>query len=125
MRLAILLFFSLGCSIALGQTVVEKIDNEKLVELMKSPGVQLVDVRTPGEVQKGYIEGAIHIDYFDQNFEKLANKLDKNKPIIVYCAVGGRSAKSGERLVTMGFTKIYDLAGGITKWKQEGFPLIK
>lgn len=125
MRLIILLFFSLVYSISVAQTVVEKINNEQLVELMKTPDIQLLDVRTPGEVQKGYIEGAVHIDYFDQNFEKLTSRLDRNKPIIVYCAVGGRSAKSGERLVTIGFTKVYDLTGGITKWQQEGYPLVK
>lgn len=125
MRLIILLFIAMSCGMSDAQTVVEKIDSKKLVELMETPDIQLLDVRTLREVKEGYIEEAVHIDFFDQNFEKLANQLDKNKPLIVYCAAGGRSAKSGDKLAAMGFTKIYDLTGGINQWKQDGYPLVK
>lgn len=125
MRLIILLFITMSCGMSDAQTVVEKIDSKKLVELMETPDIQLLDVRTLREVKEGYIEEAVHIDFFDQNFEKLANQLNKNKPLIVYCAAGGRSAKSGDKLAAMGFTKIYDLTGGINQWKQDGYPLVK
>ena len=115
----------MSCGMSDAQTVVEKIDSKKLVELMETPDIQLLDVRTLREVKEGYIEEAVHIDFFDQNFEKLANQLNKNKPLIVYCAAGGRSAKSGDKLAAMGFTKIYDLTGGINQWKQDGYPLVK
>ncbi len=125
MRLLILLFISLGCGMSNVQTVVEKIDNDKLVELRKKPEVQLLDVRTNREVSNGFIEGSVHIDFFDDNFDALVSKLDKDKPIIVYCAAGGRSAKAGNKLKAAGFTKIYDLTGGFYKWKSEGFPVVK
>jgi len=104
------------------QAQVEKIGNEKLVELMKSPDMQLLDVRTPGEVAKGMIANARHINFFDDNFDTEAVKLDKDKPIIVYCAAGGRSAKSGAKLLKLGFKNVYDLTGGFSSWKSEGYP---
>lgn len=83
--------------------------------------VQLVDVRTPEEYQKGHIEHAININFFEKEsfFEKF-NKLDKNKKLYIYCASGNRSHKSSIKLEEMGFTKIYDLEGGITAWKAKG-----
>lgn len=125
MKFLIILFISLGCSMSAQQTEVDKIDNKTLIELRKNPDVQLLDVRTPKEVANGIIEGAIHIDFFDANFDIDVAKLDKKKPIIVYCAAGGRSAKSGKKLAALGFTRIYDLTGGYGTWESEGYPVTK
>ncbi len=125
MKLLLLLFISFGCGVTDAQTSVEKIDNKTLIDLRKDAEVQLLDVRTPGEVAKGFIEGAVHIDFFDSDFEFEVAKLDKSKPIIVYCAAGGRSAKSGKKLASLGFSKIYDLTGGFGTWKKEGYPVAK
>jgi len=45
--------------------------------------------------------------------------LDKNKPVYVYCAVGGRSATAAKILSDMGFTEVYDLEGGIINWEEK------
>ncbi|TAE59522.1 MAG: rhodanese-like domain-containing protein, partial [Bacteroidetes bacterium] len=52
-------------------------------------------------------------------------KLDKSQPVFVYCAVGGRSGRSAQTLQQLGFTQVYDLEGGITRWQQEGLPVEK
>lgn len=93
-------------------------------ELAKSD-VQLVDVRTPQEWSTGHIEGAMHIDWFSDDFKAEAAKLDKEKPVRLYCAAGGRSEEARELLRGMGFTDVRDLDGGMGAWKKAGAPVVK
>ena len=80
--------------------------------------IQLLDVRTPQEYQQGYIKGAVLINIFDPDFvTKVSTRFDKNKPLYIYCAVGGRSNKAAKKLISVGFESVYDLKGGFTKWK--------
>ncbi len=82
--------------------------------------VQIVDVRTPEEWQSGIIENATRINWFDKEFEQLVSEqLDKEKPVIVYCASGGRSTRAQKKFLQLGFKEVYDLQGGITLWKQK------
>ncbi|MBL0342638.1 MAG: rhodanese-like domain-containing protein [Bacteroidetes bacterium] len=86
--------------------------------LLKSKPGQLIDVRTAGEVSKGAIEGSTNIDLFDENFESKIDKLDKNKPVYVYCASGGRSGEAMEMMTKKGFKEVYNLDGGYSAWKK-------
>lgn len=88
--------------------------------LAKDKSVQLVDVRTPEEFASGHIEGAVLIDYYDTDFGERIGKLDKTKPVMVYCAAGGRSGSTAEQLNKMGFKKVYDLEGGMRAWRSAG-----
>ena len=106
------------------QQQVTKIDNDELIKLLENPEVQLVDVRTEREVNMGMIEGASHISYYGDDFETKIKQLDTSKPIVVYCAAGGRSAGAGRKLSSWGFTEIYDLTGGFGLWKKEGRPMV-
>ncbi len=115
----------LNCKQVEEDAIVELITVEEMGELLEMEKVQLIDVRTPGEYAQGYIEGAINIDYRDENFENLISKIDKTKPVIVYCARGGRSSKCSSYMKKAGFTKIYDLDGGITEWKFKKKKVIK
>ena len=85
--------------------------------------IQIVDVRTPGEVASGFIKKAILIDYSTKDFSQKINQLDKSKPIIVYCGAGGRSGKSAIQLKELGFKQIYDLTGGMNDWKAKQKPV--
>lgn len=80
----------------------------------------ILDVRTPGEVSQGMISGAQHIDFYADNFKDELKKLDKNKPVLVYCAAGGRSAQAQSMMKDMGFKEVYNLLGGYSAWKQAG-----
>lgn len=113
-----------GCGTSEAQRITV-VSNEQLVELLKNEEVQLVDVRTPEEISYGKIQNAKHIDYYDPQFVTKAGDLDKEKPVIVYCAAGSRSAQSAARLKELDFKKIYDLKGGFRAWKAEGYPVIK
>jgi len=83
----------------------------------------LLDVRTPGEYQEGHIKGSLNIDWNNSNFSDEVAKLDKNKPVFVYCKSGGRSGSAVQALKGMGFKEVYDLDGGIMQWKNAGMPL--
>lgn len=81
-------------------------------------GRQLIDVRTPEEYNEGHIEGAVNIDFYADDFEQqLQQKLDKGKPVLLYCRSGSRSAQSAEQMKALGFKEMYDLKGGFMAWK--------
>ncbi|APG59337.1 rhodanese-like domain-containing protein [Christiangramia salexigens] len=75
--------------------------------------VQLIDVRTSQEFNKGYINNATNLDIYQKKafLEGLEN-FDKEEPIYVYCQAGGRSRSAAQILKKIGFKKIYDLKGG-------------
>lgn len=82
--------------------------------------VILIDVRTPGEVNAGYIDGAdAFIDYNGASFQSEINKLDKEKTYVMYCRSGGRSGRAAEFMVKNGFKDVYNLEGGILAYKGE------
>ncbi len=86
-----------------------------LAERMRSvPELVLVDVRNPGEVELGSIEGARHISL--PSLLARADELDRNTPTVVFCAGGYRSAIASSLLRSRGFTDVSDLIGGYTAW---------
>lgn len=90
----------------------------------KDKTIQLIDVRTPAELATGIIKGSKNIDFSSPDFVTRMSALDKSKPVAVYCAVGGRSGKSALKLKELGFTQIYDLAGGMTAWHAQKMPVV-
>ncbi|MCB0564349.1 MAG: rhodanese-like domain-containing protein [Phaeodactylibacter sp.] len=79
---------------------------------------QLIDVRTPEEYSQGHIDGAVNINFYDDDFaQQLEQKLQKEKPVMLYCRSGSRSAQSAEQLKALGFKEVYDLEGGFMAWK--------
>ncbi|MGJ8732684.1 MAG: rhodanese-like domain-containing protein [Cellulophaga sp.] len=75
--------------------------------------VQLIDVRTPNEYKNGHIKNAINIDFFSRDFMSNFDNLNRDEAVYIYCRSGSRSRKSANKLASVGFTKIYDLKGGI------------
>ena len=102
-------------------THIEIISPEEMKQISKIDDVQLVDVRTPEEYKEEYIEGFQNIDYYSKSFDEDIEKLDKEKPVIVYCRTGRRSSDCAKDMEDKGFVKIYDLEGGITKRKYMGY----
>ena len=82
---------------------------------------QLIDVRTPEEISQGKIENATNYDINNPDFEKNIDKLDRSKPVYVYCASGKRSARASEILKQAGFPVVYDLRGGYNAWAEAGY----
>ena len=104
---------------------VQVLDVSKYEKKMAQPDVQLVDVRTPEEFAEGHLENAINIDITADDFDTKIAALDKEKPVMVYCKAGGRSAKASSRLNELGFKNISDLEGGIINWNSENKPIVK
>ncbi len=99
------------------QVTLEKVNTEELKVLMEDESIQIVDVRTPEETNEGYIEGAvIGMNFLSGEFEQNLQKLDSARPVVVYCARGGRSAKAAEILKEKGFKIVYDYTDGYTGW---------
>lgn len=114
MRYSIAVLFVLFLSmLAVGQKNVKIINKGDLQGLMDQKSIQLVDVRTSNEYKEGSIKGAINIDFWDPEFSKLMRaNFDKKKPLVVYCAGGGRSAMACEKLSKQGFKILLDVDGG-------------
>ena len=100
-------------------TNVQVVSYEEMETYLDLEDIQLVDVRTPKEYKEGHINQAQNIDFFSPTFDQDIQKLDKDKPVMVYCQMGGRSAKCAERMKELGFVKIYDFKGGYSKWKSQ------
>ncbi|WP_431166642.1 rhodanese-like domain-containing protein [Tenacibaculum halocynthiae] len=116
--LIITVLFLTGCK---GQSKeIKNITTNTLETVLKSDSkIQLVDVRTPDEWQKGIIENAIKIDVTSSSFEKESLKLlDKTKPVYLYCRSGGRSMIAAETLLKKGF-EVYNIEGGYMQWQQK------
>lgn len=83
----------------------------------------LLDVRTPGEYQQARLAGAQLIP-IDQMMKRLA-EVPKDRPILVYCAVGSRSSQVVNYLARQGYPELYNLDGGIYSWAQHGYPILQ
>lgn len=97
---------------------------EEMQTIIQTENAQLIDVRTPEEYKEGYIKNSQNIDYKSPTFADDIKKLDKAKPVILYCKSGARSAKCAKIMIEAGFVKVYELEGGITEWKDKGLVII-
>ncbi len=85
---------------------------EFVAKIKTTKDAQLLDVRTPQEWQSGKIASSKCMNFNDVDFKQQIEKLDKNKPVFVYCAAGGRSSKAAPILQAAGFKQVYNLSGG-------------
>ncbi|MBD0851773.1 rhodanese-like domain-containing protein [Maribacter arenosus] len=93
------------------------LDTHDFKTAIRNKKVQLVDVRTPREYRAGHIGKAINIDWFQKGtFEQSFARLNKSKPVYLYCRSGSRSRKAARKILDMGFEKVYDLKGGYMRW---------
>ena len=103
------------------KTVLPVDEYEKAVQ---AKATQVLDVRRPDEFKEGHIKGAVNANWQDQKtFVEQAGKLDKSKPVYVYCLSGVRSDKAAIWLIEHGFTQVVNLKGGIEAWKEAKKPL--
>ncbi len=103
----------------------QKISVTDLKTKIEHETLQLIDVRTPNEYKEGHIAYAQNVNFYDSDFLTQLNKLDKNKPVYLYCKSGGRSAKASKQLHKAGFKVLYDVTGGFSAWETAGFSIKK
>jgi len=95
-------------------------DALKLIELKEA---LVVDVRTFQEYAQGRIQGAACIPVDEITLRARELLADKNKPVLVYCRSGSRSAYAANALQAIGYSKVFNLAGGILAWQKAGLEL--
>jgi len=106
-------------------SIIENADAKQFKELVDAGKGIILDVRTPEEVSEGYINNASTINLYDDDFIAKINLIQKDKQIYVYCKSGGRSSEAAELLKKNGFSKVYNLKGGISEWENNSFPIVK
>jgi molybdopterin/thiamine biosynthesis adenylyltransferase/rhodanese-related sulfurtransferase len=94
----------------------------RLLEGDEAPA--LLDVRELHEWQEGHIPGAVHIPRGSLESQVEQALPDRERPLVVYCAGGSRSAFAAKTLGEMGYESVYNLAGGYTDWKRNGFSTV-
>ncbi len=104
---------------------VKSITPTQAQKLIKSAKVVVLDVRTPAEYRSGHLVNAILVDYYEKNFLENVMKLDKELPVVVYCARGRRSEDATNIMVNNGFKKVYNVLGGFERWSAESLPSVR
>ena len=94
-------------------------------QLINREDAMVVDVRDPGEYGAGHILGAknLPLSGIGSGAELAAKR--KDRPLIVYCDTGSRSAKAAAALKGRGYTRVLNLSGGLGAWQQAGLPVEK
>jgi len=105
---------------AADRELLQEIDAARAHELLTGGDPpQLVDVREDSEWETGRIAGAVHIPMREIETAELV----RERPLILYCAHGNRSAHAAARLSELGYADVASLAGGIVDWQKSGFPV--
>ncbi len=85
----------------------------------------VLDIRTPKEFNSGHIDGAVNINFYDNDFSTQLQALDMSKDYVVHCRSGGRSGKSLATFKKLGFKHVVHMDGGMKAWNAAKLPTIK
>jgi rhodanese-related sulfurtransferase/thiol-disulfide isomerase/thioredoxin len=92
--------------------------------LARQAATVILDVRTDQEFAGGHLAKARNLDFNSPDFKSQLAKLDKTRPYLVYCAVGGRSSKAAQQMEKLGFQQVYNVSGGgYPELKNAGIPV--
>ena len=91
-------------------------------KIKEFPAAPIIDVRTAGEFGGVHLANAINYNWNDDGFMDNINKLDKDKPVLVYCLSGGRSSAAAQKMRDTGFKQVYEMEGGMMKWRAANLP---
>jgi len=104
-------------------TVQQVSPTQLFILLQKNPKATILDTRSTNEYNVSHLKNAKLIDYDNFSLDQVAG-LDKNEKIFVYCSIGVRSENIGDKLKKAGFTKVYNLFGGIFNWANNGHEIV-
>ena len=138
--IVILLAISVSVAFSCNSSTQAKAENTELQETLITKNVSaaefqgliksktnaiILDVRTPKEIAQGTIKNAQKIDFYNENFKAELDKLDKSKPVLIYCRSGRRSGIAMSTMRELGFSEVYNLQGGIIEWSEAGLEIEK
>jgi len=117
-----LLFFILLTAVTVPAATSKDITSaEAKAIIARNKNTFILDVRTPQERSQGFIPGSVLIPI--DTIEKRLNEVPRNRPVVVYCAVGSRSRVVAQALSGSGYPEVYNMRDGITGWYRNGFPI--
>ena len=125
MRSIVTLFSLFSLNVLCSAADFENVPPAEFQELAEKGEGIILDVRTPDEIAQGHIPGASMLNFYDDDFERKLNLMQKDKPIYVYCRSGGRSAKAAKMMKENGFGEVFNLVGGIGAWNKAVLPIEK
>ncbi len=99
---------------------IKEVSTEEAEAARLDDGAIVLDVREPDEYEQGAIPGSVHIARGNLESQVESRLLDKDAPVVVFCAGGTRSAFAAETLGQLGYTNVASVAGGFNRWKDEG-----
>jgi len=107
---------------------ITNINSEQLLKILKeNPKTELVDVRSPDEVDfiGGYIDADEHVNITRGwlEFDLASHVKNRDVPIVVYCGTNQRSPLAARKLMDLGYTNVKNLTDGYDKWKEQGMPV--
>jgi len=108
----ILVSFLSSCNKAAKDNHIIDVNKSQATKILAEEEITVIDVRTPGEYQRGHVEGAILINFNENGFQEKIAALDPSKSYLVYCHSGGRSSGAVKVMSKLGFTKVYHLYHG-------------
>jgi rhodanese-related sulfurtransferase len=100
------------------------VSSQELIRLMNQ-GALVLDIRKPEEFAQGHVNGAKHLPS-----DQIVNAADqfkrfKEKPVVVYCDSGSLAAAAVRQLAQQGFTRAFNLRGGLASWRADNLPVTK
>ncbi len=98
---------------------VPTVSADSLSQLAAGNAVVILDTRSKEEFEVSHLPKAKWVDY-DTFDSSMVSGIAKDVSVVVYCSVGYRSEKIGEKLQQLGFSSVRNLYGGIFQWKNEG-----
>lgn len=101
--------------------VIDVSSREAKALLDRNKAVYLLDVRTAYEYRGGKLAGSVLIPIAE--LERRVAEVPRNKTILVYCAVGGRSQPAASFLSKRGYQNVYNMTDGIEGWSRNGLPV--
>jgi rhodanese-related sulfurtransferase len=124
-----LLVFGLG---GCAEPPYTNVDNAELKALL-AKGVPLYDIRRPEEWrQTGVVEGSRKLTFVDASgrmnpefLSSFGTEVDKNDPVVLICRTGNRTDTLARELTAMGYTQVYNVRNGITRWIGENKPVVR
>jgi phage shock protein E len=102
-----------------------RVDATTFSGVVESPGVTVIDVRTPEEFAQGHITGAINYNVEGADFASQIATLDPAGTYAVYCRSGNRSQVAVSEMANSGINGVYELESGITGWEAAGLPVVQ
>ena len=101
---------------------IDEVDASRARQLLEEDAALAIDVREREEWDEGHLPGAVHVPrgHLESRIERASPA--KDRPLVVYCASGNRSAFAAKTLEELGYEHVVSLTGGFTDWKRNGLP---